>query len=1033
MRKLHFTLLFTALIALCSSQLTYSALPITKQSISRYAQIGNHQSKQSQAEPLYSEEEIIGMAYGIRAYDDIIGADQKLVSFYLNDPGTIKVVKDLSDYYIRAASFANGKYYMINSADGLATYDLLELDFETMEIRTIASYDISDYEAALIFLDMAYDQKSETMYGIAYDLETGETTDSDDVIEVDMALVKIDLLTGEMTAVGHQSYCSLITIAVDRRGDMWGLDSNGELWDINKSTGRPTDTYGYATDLPTSLQSMTFNSNDNRLYWSGFSVKTDQSGTQAGYGFLSRFTFKEDIIEYQHIGQLADNAEIIGLYIDPEPLAETAPAAADNINVTAGENGQNSAIIEFTMPTTLINGESASENMTAHLYRNENEIATLSEKSVGEKIVFTDSDAPTGMTRYKIVCENSSGEGKAGYSRELWLGPDFPNAVDNLSAKKSIDKDEVIITWSQPTSGLNEGWYDKESLTYDLIRYPDNKLLLDNSTATTYTDTDFTQLQGYSYQVISSNILGEGGTKTSNTVVVGPALNIPYSCDFSTDETTNTWTVIDADNDTQTWFASSYSSTGQSFMKYAPDMKYNPEITASDWLISPPLNLKKGEHYLISYDLFLLGDLFPFDYNLVVGKNATVEDMTNIIDSKEKLVINMSFEPQNAILTVEEDGVYYIGFEARNAVLAQITNFNVGTLSDYDLSAIKVTAKSVGNVGTESEFNVTIKNNGYSTIDTFDVELQDFQNNTLASTTIDKANLQSLQEMTITLKWTPDDAGEISVLAKVSLNDDKNSDNDYSQSTSLEILESGDWAHINPGIALMNYTPFVPTYKYSTVQTIYTADEIGFASGKIKGLMYYTYIFNNYDVENFMARIYLANTDINEFTGSNALKETNMTLVYEGNINVDNYATDIYIPLDVEFDYTGQNLCIMTEQEGQGANQSLMFYGYRTEEGEPERMWYYFSDDAPYSNLQTPEYEIANVSLFMTNTTDVKTVNTDRNAIEVRGGKGEIIIKGNYKDLKIFDIAGYEYHSNLLPAGIYIVCIDGQTFKVAVR
>lgn len=52
---------------------------------------------------------------------------------------------------------------------------------------------------------------------------------------------------------------------------------------------------------------------------------------------------------------------------------------------------------------------------------------------------------------------------------------------------------------------------------------------------------------------------------------------------------------------------------------------------------------------------------------------------------------------------------------------------------------------------------------------------------------------------------------------------------------------------------------------------------------------------------------------------------------------------------------------------------------------------------------------------------------------KVYGGKGEIIINGDYTTLRICDLAGRSIPSTKVPAGIYIVTVDGLTSKVTVR
>lgn len=53
--------------------------------------------------------------------------------------------------------------------------------------------------------------------------------------------------------------------------------------------------------------------------------------------------------------------------------------------------------------------------------------------------------------------------------------------------------------------------------------------------------------------------------------------------------------------------------------------------------------------------------------------------------------------------------------------------------------------------------------------------------------------------------------------------------------------------------------------------------------------------------------------------------------------------------------------------------------------------------------------------------------------VTVKGGNGEIIVEGDYTDLRVYSLAGASAGTSGLQPGIYIVIIDGEPYKVAVR
>lgn len=991
--------------------------------------------------PTYApqSDEVVAKAYGIRCYDATQGAVQQFVSFDVNNPGSIKLEKDLSEYFIRAAAYANGYYYMINSLDGLCAYHLLAMNLETFEIDTIATYEINDYEAAIIFSDMTYDSSTSTMYGLGYDLETAIIDEeNENSMEVELALVTIDLNNGDMTCVGHQNFCNIVTLAADNYGYLWGIDGNGDLWDINKANGKPGEAMGYSSVLPTSLQSMSFHPENNTLYWCGFSATETTSS-----GFFSKFDFTDDAINYENIGTLSDNAEILGLHIDANPAASNTPDAVSEISITPGAEGANMATISFVTPTKLLNEESITGTIDVLIYRDDALLVQLDNKNPGATIEYVDNTPTTGFHTYTIACSNENGEGKSITIKNIYIGRDLPGEVANLKAAKTNGKSEVVISWEAPTSGMNGGWYDATALTYTATRYPDGVIIAENINATTLTDSDITTLNGYTYHIGVTNTDGTGATTISNRIVAGPSIDVPYTCNFGKQEAINVWTVIDGDQDGHEWFPASYASTGQTFMKFAPDTKYHPETPANDWLITPPLKLKAGVTYTMEYDMLLLGPLFPVDYNVTIGKEATIEAQSTIIESIDSLVINMAFTPQYAIFNVEEDGEYYLGYQIRNAVMVQITDVVVRELDAIDLAVEMVKANKIANINTEMAFNVTIKNKGANDVEGYIVKIVNENGDVIASAP-EAELLLSQESCEHTIYWTPQEESDMTLYAVVEKEGDAIAENNKSEAFTVQVLEEGEWAHIQPNNAIMNYVPFTPSFKYSQAETVYFDNEINFGKCVIKGLVYYTYVFNNAEVKNFNAKISLANTDENE-PDPNVLS-TVYTQVYSGTIRPTSETTSIYIPFDQPFEYDGGNLSVRTQHSAQYEDANLMFYGSRDEDSGYWRSWYFTNSKYEFdiNNVQL-NYEIPNVSFFMTETNAVGKIENS-NAPRAYMSHGNLFVAGEYDTLHIYSVDGRlcaTHNANEMyipmndyPAGIYIVKVisDGaqSTTKIAV-
>ena len=153
----------------------------------------------------------------------------------------------------------------------------------------------------------------------------------DGEIDIPFGLFTLDKATGEATLVGYQDYEMLYTLAASPEGQLVALSSGGTLWNLSKLSGELAEEMGYTEQLPTALQSMTFDK-DGLLWWAGFNEK-QTSGLTLPNGFLANFTFNEEeyFYGYNFVGKLGNNLEVVGLYIDPKNIANGAPSAVTSV------------------------------------------------------------------------------------------------------------------------------------------------------------------------------------------------------------------------------------------------------------------------------------------------------------------------------------------------------------------------------------------------------------------------------------------------------------------------------------------------------------------------------------------------------------------------------------------------------------------------------------------------------------------------------------------------------------------------------
>lgn len=141
-------------------------------------------------------------------------------------------------------------------------------------------------------------------------------------------------------------------------------------------------------------------------------------------------------------------------------------------------------------------------------------------------------------------------------------------------------------------------------------------------------------------------------------IVPDNAIEVPFTHSLGKNEkeTTDLYTVIDADGDTRTWKPGGF--TGYSVcMKPTAD-----EVAANDdWLISVPVHLLAGTNYTASFEEGRALTSGQEDIvGLYIGLDKTAEAMTQAVIAPHAVTIK-DFNETSASFTVAKEGYYYFG------------------------------------------------------------------------------------------------------------------------------------------------------------------------------------------------------------------------------------------------------------------------------------------------------------------------------------------------------------------------------------
>lgn len=224
-------------------------------------------------------------------------------------------------------------------------------------------------------------------------------------------------------------------------------------------------------------------------------------------------------------------------YLDVESISIVdgpsldAPQAVTDIETIPGEKGATTVTINFKAPTKSFGEADLTEDVTVRVVRGDTlEIANMTLAPGAEGSAF-DEEAANGNNSYVIYTSNSAGNGDYA-TVTCFCGYAVPGPVEDFSVVPSADNMSATITWSAPTGGAGEGYFDPAELTYT-VYYVDQEtqtyVAIDETTEFTYTvdPVEDTALAGYTYAVSASNLGGESSL-VGQTVVLGT----PYSAPF---------------------------------------------------------------------------------------------------------------------------------------------------------------------------------------------------------------------------------------------------------------------------------------------------------------------------------------------------------------------------------------------------------------------------------------------------------------------------------------------------------------------
>ncbi len=230
--------------------------------------------------------------------------------------------------------------------------------------------------------------------------------------------------------------------------------------------------------------------------------------------------------EFILVGNIQQDPNLIVGYELAVTADTAAPDAPLDLDAVPDAGGALTADVSWTNPTLNVNGNTLDELDSICLYVDDETIPTYVNNSavIGDPGSYTVNVASEGQYTFTVIGYNSNGEGIPA-SVSTWVGEDVPDAPTDVEL--TATGMDASLSWTAPTEGLHGGYLSGTGIIYDVVRYPDDELVSEDQTGTTFSET-LTDPNNYWYEVIASNAIGEGGSALSNELIIGDLVLIDF-------------------------------------------------------------------------------------------------------------------------------------------------------------------------------------------------------------------------------------------------------------------------------------------------------------------------------------------------------------------------------------------------------------------------------------------------------------------------------------------------------------------------
>lgn len=425
-------------------------------------------------------------------------------------------------------------------------------------------------------------------------------------------------------------------MAISKEGIMYGIDTQSNLYTIDKTTGEATMLGYLGVDL--TYRSAGYIDPNTDIFY--ISVSNDYENA----------IYRVDLEYYyaDFVCEIPENAQLTALWTGTPMANDNAPGAPANLKLNFSDASL-SGTLTFDAPSQNYGGGALSGNLTYYVVSNNETLATGTTQP-GAAVSVPISVPNSGSYIFTVYLENSNGKGTEATIKD-YIGYDAPSRVKNVWVTRTGNVN--TIKWDAVTKSASGGYFDPNEVTYEVRRTPDNKVIATGLKDTQCQDVldvpnDFTI---YCYFVTAIQKDARSVEGESNSVPLGE-IALPASFTFDTYMDVEKFMIVDSNNDGKHW---RWSQGG--YVK----IDWNDNMDMDDWLISPSINMKKGNKYKLSFDYKCEAADCPERLEIKLGNAPEASAMTQTV-AEPIDIKNAEFQHYEVEVEPTQDGLQNIGF-----------------------------------------------------------------------------------------------------------------------------------------------------------------------------------------------------------------------------------------------------------------------------------------------------------------------------------------------------------------------------------